>query len=118
MPAEIFPASLRAKGMAYTSMSNWFNNFIIGLITPPLIQKAGFGTYIFFGVFAILSGVWTYFVVPETNGRTLEQMDDVFKDNTAESEAIRRARIEGELLDRVFGRTTISSDKGAPQHSE
>ncbi|KAF9875239.1 hypothetical protein CkaCkLH20_07059 [Colletotrichum karsti] len=44
MPAEIFPSSLRAKGMAYTTMSNWLNNFIIGLITPPLIQNTGFAS--------------------------------------------------------------------------
>ena len=35
MPSEIFPSFLRAKGVAWSTMSNWFNNFIIGLITPP-----------------------------------------------------------------------------------
>jgi MFS family permease len=29
MPAEIFPSSLRAKGCAFGTMSNWGNNFII-----------------------------------------------------------------------------------------
>lgn len=29
MPAEIFPSSLRAKGCAFSTMSNWGNNFII-----------------------------------------------------------------------------------------
>lgn len=37
MPAEIFPSSLRAKGVALSTSSNWINNFIIGLITPPLV---------------------------------------------------------------------------------
>ncbi|PLW41957.1 hypothetical protein PCANC_11068 [Puccinia coronata f. sp. avenae] len=36
MPSEIFPSSLRAKGVAVSTMSNWINNFIIGLITPPV----------------------------------------------------------------------------------
>ena len=36
MPSEIFPSSLRAKGVALSTSSNWLNNFIIGLITPPL----------------------------------------------------------------------------------
>ncbi len=117
MPAEIFPASLRAKGMAFATMSNWFNNFIIGLITPPLVQNTGYGTYIFFGVFSLLSGIWSYFIVPETNGRTLEQMDDVFNDNSGEKEAARRARIEAALADRVWGSriavkgTTVSSEQ-------
>lgn len=98
MPAEIFPASLRAKGMAFATMSNWFNNFIIGLITPPLVQNTGFGAYVFFAVFCLLALVWVWFVVPETNGRTLEQMDHVFHDNTGEIEQARRARIEAEML--------------------
>ncbi|CAM1510980.1 Fc.00g084930.m01.CDS01 [Cosmosporella sp. VM-42] len=102
MPAEIFPASLRAKGMSYATMSNWLNNFIIGLITPPLVQNTGFGTYVFFCVFCVFSGIWAFFVVPETNGRTLEQMDDVFKDNTGEAEASHRARIETEMAARVW----------------
>ncbi|MCO5552138.1 hypothetical protein L7F22_005648 [Adiantum nelumboides] len=38
MPSELFPSSLRAKGVAWAVMSNWFFNFIIGLIVPPLIQ--------------------------------------------------------------------------------
>ena len=42
MPAEIFPSSLRAKGCAYSTMSNWGNNFIIvrsvylSMSFPPL----------------------------------------------------------------------------------
>jgi hypothetical protein len=95
---EIFPSSLRAKGVALSTCSNWLNNFIIGLITPPLIEDTGYGAYVFFAVFCILSGVWTYFFVPETKGRTLEQMDHVFKDNSNEHERARRRAIEVELL--------------------
>jgi len=40
----------------------------------------------------------TYFFVPETNGRTLEQMDHVFKDVSSEAEEERRARIEREIM--------------------
>ena len=43
MPSEIFPSSLRAKGVALATCSNWLNNFIIGLITPPLVINTGFG---------------------------------------------------------------------------
>ncbi|KAI9792005.1 MAG: hypothetical protein M1833_001289 [Piccolia ochrophora] len=97
MPSEIFPSSLRAKGVAISTCSNWFNNFIIGLITPPLVQNTGFGAYVFFAVFCMLSFVWTYFFVPETKGRTLEQMDHVFKDSSNEQEEARRRRIETDI---------------------
>ena len=46
MPSEIFPSSLRAKGVALATCSNWLNNFIIGLITPPLVINTGFGAYV------------------------------------------------------------------------
>jgi hypothetical protein len=113
----VFPSSLRAKGVALSTCSNWLNNFIIvsnqtrtltqnqkltvhikGLITPPLVQNTGFGAYTFFAVFCLLALVWTFIFVPETKGRTLEQMDDVFKDNSSEAEQARRHAIEAELL--------------------
>ncbi|KAK8186318.1 putative MFS monosaccharide transporter [Phyllosticta citribraziliensis] len=98
MPAEIFPSSLRAKGVALSTCSNWLNNFIIGLITPPLVQNTGFGAYTFFAIFCLLALVWTFFFVPETNGRSLEQMDQVFKDLSSEEEDAKRARIEAAMM--------------------
>ncbi|MCJ1248492.1 hypothetical protein MMC30_005710 [Trapelia coarctata] len=97
MPSEIFPSSLRGKGVALSTASNWLNNFIIGLITPPLVQNTGFGAYTFFAVFCLLSFVWTFFFVPETNGRSLEDMDYVFKETTNEQEQARRRAIEHEI---------------------
>lgn len=102
MPSEIFPGSLRAKGVAFATMSNWLNNFIIGLITPPLIQNTGYGTYVFFCAFSILAAVWVWVFVPETNGRTLEEMDHVFRDNTGEAEQARRSRIEASIVARIW----------------
>ena len=114
MPSEIFPSSLRAKGVALSTCSNWLNNFIIGLITPPLVQNTGFGAvhppdldlrskadcgqYTFFAVFCLLSLVWTFWFVPETTGRSLEAMDHVFKDIVSEEEDARRKAIESDLI--------------------
>ncbi|KAM3434860.1 hypothetical protein MY4824_005190 [Beauveria thailandica] len=93
MPAEIFPSSLRAKGVAISTCSNWINNFIIGLVTPPLVQNTGWGAYLFFAFFCLFSGLWTFFLVPETNGKTLEQMDEVFNDCTGAEEIAQRANL-------------------------
>ena len=60
--------ALRAKGVALATCSNWLNNFIIGLITPPLVLNTGFGAYTFFAVFCLLSLIWTFCFVPETRG--------------------------------------------------
>jgi sugar porter (SP) family MFS transporter len=106
MPSEIFPSSLRAKGVALSTCSNWFNNFVIGLITPPLVQNTGFGAYTFFCVFCGLAFVFTWFLVPETNGKSLEQMDEVFHDVSSEAEEARKARIEREIVEGKRGTFT------------
>ncbi|KAK5113503.1 hypothetical protein LTR62_003372 [Meristemomyces frigidus] len=97
MPAEIFPSSLRAKGVALSTCSNWLNNFIIGLVTPPLVETTGYGAYVFFAIFCLLSLVWTFIFVPETKGRSLEEMDRVFGDASAGFEQGKREHIERHL---------------------
>lgn len=99
MPSEIFPSSLRAKGVALSTCSNWFNNFIIGLITPPLVQNTGYGAYTFFAVFCLLAFVFTYFFIPETCGKSLEEMDSVFCDVSSEAEERQKARIMQDIVE-------------------
>ena len=77
-----------------STCANWLFNFIIGLITPPLVESTGYGAYVFFAVFCLLSLLWVYWFVPETAGKTLEEMDHVFKDLSSASEEARRERIE------------------------
>ncbi|KAM4062701.1 major facilitator superfamily protein [Hirsutella rhossiliensis] len=104
MPAEIFPSSLRAKGVAISTCSNWINNFIVGLITPPLVQNTGFGAYVFFASFCFLSFAWTFYFVPETGGKTLEEMDEVFKDYSSSEEMARKSRLLAETIRERSGR--------------
>ncbi|GJN71790.1 hypothetical protein PLICBS_005858 [Purpureocillium lilacinum] len=98
MPSEIFPSSLRAKGVSISTCSNWINNFIVGLITPPLVQNTGFGAYVFFAVFCFLSFAWTFYFVPETNGKSLEEMDEVFKDHSSVEELEKKKRLLAETV--------------------
>ncbi|KAG9564611.1 hexose carrier protein, partial [Aureobasidium melanogenum] len=86
LPSEIFPNALRSKGVAVSTATVWLCNFIVGVATPPMIENIGFGTYVFFAAFCFLAGVWAYFLVPETRGRTLEQMDEAFGDNSGQEE--------------------------------
>lgn len=86
LPAEVFTNATRAKGVALSTATVWLCNFIVGVATPPMLEDLGFGTYVFFGSFCIASGFWAIFLVPETKGKTLEQMDEVFKDTAAQEE--------------------------------
>lgn len=107
LPAEIWPSSLRSKGTSLAVAINWGANFIIGLVAPPMLESIGYGTYIFFAVFCFLAATFSYFFVPETTGKALEQMDEVFGDDTSEeTEELRR-----EIARQIAKRQPLSSKK-------
>ncbi|KAL1846529.1 hypothetical protein Plec18170_009108 [Paecilomyces lecythidis] len=93
MPSEVFPSTRRAKGVGLATAVNWITNFIIGIVVPQMIISWGFGTFVFFAVFCMLAAVYGFFLVPETSGKSLEQMDEVFKDNMGSEEMRLRAEI-------------------------
>lgn len=95
LPAEVYPNARRSKGVGLATSVNWIANFIIGVAVPPMIESLGFGTYVFFAAWCLIAGLFGYFLVPETAGKTLEQMDEVFKDNSGiEEMELKRQIIE------------------------
>jgi len=76
---EIFPLPIRSRGIGLSAASNWIWNCVIGVITPYLVStdKANLGPKVFFvwGSTACLSLTFAYFLVPETKGLSLEQVD-------------------------------------------
>jgi MFS family permease len=83
---EIFPLSIRAKGVALSTASNWFWNFIIGFITPYLLNEeyGNMKAKVFFlwGATCTMCVVFAYFLVPETKGLSLEQVDRMLEETT------------------------------------
>ncbi|KXL51301.1 hypothetical protein M433DRAFT_157583 [Acidomyces richmondensis BFW] len=105
--SEIFPLSMRAKGVSIGGSSNWLNNFAVGLSTSPFISASQFGTFIFFGCITSIAALWVYFFVPETKGRTLEEMDELFGEvGFAQADMAAKARIE-----RQIGLTALLGDE-------
>ncbi|KAI4630431.1 hypothetical protein J4E80_001366 [Alternaria sp. BMP 0032] len=97
LPSEIYNIGNRSKAMSLTTSSTWMCNFIIGLVTPDMLETIGFGTYIFFAAFALIAFVFTWFLIPETRGKSLEEMDAVFGDSTAHEEKTRLYNIAQSL---------------------
>ncbi|OZJ05111.1 hypothetical protein BZG36_01380 [Bifiguratus adelaidae] len=100
LPSEIFPLRVRAKGISISASSNWMNNFIIALITPPMLQAWNWGAYVFFAAFCFLAFFWVLIFVPETKGRTLEEMDEVFGSKAGTVDVQLMQRIEGDIIRR------------------
>ncbi|KAK7712152.1 hypothetical protein SLS57_007828 [Botryosphaeria dothidea] len=129
--AEIFPLSIRAKGTSIGASANWMNNFVIAFIVPPMLAGIGWGTYLFFAAWSLAGGVFIWLCMPETKGRTLEEMDRVFGGGglAGEDEAVWRCVQEEvglrALVDE-FGRRGgegggvegVVRDKGGPVHVE
>jgi hypothetical protein len=72
-------------------------NFIVGQVTPNMLQALKFGTYIFFASFCLLMFLWVWFLVPETRYKTLEEMDLVFGDNLGQIDQERMREIMSEI---------------------
>lgn len=62
-----------------------------------MVISLGYGTYIFFGCFCFAASIFSYFFVPETAGKTLEEIAGVFGDNSIAAEEEIRRRIEEEV---------------------
>lgn len=68
-----------------------------------MLESIGWGTFIFFAAFATLAGIWTFFFVPETKDKTLEQLDRLFNDATGQKDEERRQRILAGLAVEIYG---------------
>jgi len=99
---EIFPLQVRAKAMSLSVASNWLWNFGIGYATPFLVNKkagsAGLEAKVFFiwGSTCFCCILFTYFVVPETKGLSLEQIDLMYQNTTPVKSLEYRRRLMAE----------------------
>lgn len=84
---EIFPLPIRSRGVALSTASNWLWNCIIAVITPYMVgeDKGNLGAKVFF-IWGSLCGcclVYAIFLVPETKGLTLEEIDIMLAETNA-----------------------------------
>jgi hypothetical protein len=81
------------------------------MITPVAIESLGYQYYI---VYAVLGGcipLGVYFFYPETMGRSLEQMDQLFRDNTSIASVV-RASLKRPAADDLDGDYGEEPEKG------
>ncbi|XP_076137170.1 solute carrier family 2, facilitated glucose transporter member 3 isoform X2 [Alosa pseudoharengus] len=72
--AELFEQGPRPAAIAVAGCSNWTSNFLVGLSFPKLRELCGSYVFIIFVIFLIFFIIFTYFRVPETKGRTFEDI--------------------------------------------
>lgn len=75
--SEIYPLKVRGLAMSVATVFNWGANLVVGITFLTLIKFAGRpGTFWLFAVLAVATWIFTWFLVPETKGKTLEQIED------------------------------------------
>jgi sugar porter (SP) family MFS transporter len=74
--SEIFPNQVRAKGQTLGSLTHWIMNTIITFSFPMIVNKFGGGnTFAFFTSMMILQLLFVWKLMPETKGKSLEQIE-------------------------------------------
>lgn len=78
--AEIFPNKIRGKALAFASFTQWFFNFLVVLLFPHFLASVGgAATFLFLAVMSLAQLLFTYFFVPETSGKSLEEIEQLWK---------------------------------------
>jgi SP family xylose:H+ symportor-like MFS transporter len=76
--SEIFPNKIRGQAVAIAVAAQWAANYLISSTYPPMMKFSGGMTYCFYGLMALISAIFVWKMVPETKGKTLEDMEKVW----------------------------------------
>ncbi|MFD7511570.1 sugar porter family MFS transporter [Streptomyces sp. NPDC059853] len=71
---EMFPGRLRAAALGVAASAQWVANFAVSQSFPTLSDWSLSGAYVMYTIFALLSIPFVWALVPETKGKTLEEM--------------------------------------------
>ncbi|MCU9594282.1 D-xylose transporter XylE [Caldibacillus thermolactis] len=92
--SEIFPNLIRGQAMAIAVAAQWAANFFISSTYPPMMEISGGMTYGFYGLMSVLSALFVWKMVPETKGKSLEQLESLWgKKDKKSSEEVSQGNI-------------------------
>jgi hypothetical protein len=74
--AEIYPLKVRGLAEGTAATFNWASNLIVSLTFLTFVEKLGASsTFLLYAFASVASWLFAYYFVPETKGRTLEQIE-------------------------------------------
>lgn len=83
--SEIFPNAIRGRALAISIMVMWIADTIVGQLTPILLKEIGSaGTFWFFAFFCLIAFITVSKFLPETKGKSLEQIEKDWKEEREE----------------------------------
>ena len=82
MIAEIFPLKVRGLAIAVATAANWVANLAVSYTFPILKDDLSGGwTFMIYVVMIILTFIFIIVWVPETKGKTLEELEEIWHQN-------------------------------------
>lgn len=77
--AEAYPLYVRSYGMSLATATTWFFNFILAMTWPSLSSRfTTAGGFAWYGAWNVVGWWLILMFMPETKGKTLEELDQVF----------------------------------------
>ncbi len=77
--SELFPNKIRGKAVAVAVAAQWAANYFISSTYPAMMEFSSGLTYWFYGLMSIISFFFVWKMIPETKGKTLEEMEYLWK---------------------------------------
>lgn len=77
--SEIFPNTIRGKAVAIAVAFQWIFNYIVSSTFPPLYEFSPMFAYSLYGIICVIAAIFVWRFVPETKGKTLEDMSKLWK---------------------------------------
>ena len=89
MISEIYPLNIRGSAMSVAALCNWGSNFIVALTFPVLLAAlGGAGAFWLFAALGIVAWFFVWFLVPETKGRSLEEIEAAMRGTTVSTSRV------------------------------
>ena len=77
--SELFPNTIRSQATAWAVAFQWIFNFIVSSTFVPMYTWSPFFAYALYGVICLVAAVFVWKIVPETKGKTLEEMTALWR---------------------------------------
>jgi len=78
--SEIFPTHIRGRALGLSIMVMWIADAIVGQVTAVLLREIGTAyTFWFFAFFCVVAFITVYRLLPETKGKSLEEIETFWK---------------------------------------
>jgi MFS family permease len=73
--SEMYPNSVRGRAMSIAGFALWIGTYLIGQLTPVLLGWSQAGTFFIFAAMCVPYMLIMWKVIPETTGKTLEEIE-------------------------------------------